>query len=282
MKVEFYGVRGSMPSPGKHTHLFGGNTSCVYVEQSNGDSLILDSGTGIAQLGETLLNQTSPIAILLTHNHWDHIQGFPFFKPIYQAGRDITIVVGDVDDEQSKNGILTQMSGSFFPVNYQNLPASITLNTQLALQNTFTINNFSVFTAPLNHPGGGTAYCVNADGKKIAYVTDNELAPPGSVKTTITQWAAFIKDADLLIHDAQFTNDDLPLKHGWGHSTFKQVAELAVQAQVKNLAIISHDPARTDNELLAIEAHLQAGYGKHINIECAREGRTFDFAPIKD
>jgi phosphoribosyl 1,2-cyclic phosphodiesterase len=114
MKVKFYGVRGSMPSPGEHTHQFGGNTSCVYVEQTNGKSLILDSGTGIAQLGEKLIEHTTPIAILLTHNHWDHIQGFPFFKPIYQADRDITIVVGDVEDEQTKNAILMQMSGSFF------------------------------------------------------------------------------------------------------------------------------------------------------------------------
>ncbi|MAJ40609.1 MAG: MBL fold metallo-hydrolase [Pseudoalteromonadaceae bacterium] len=282
MKVKFYGVRGSMPSPGEHTHQFGGNTSCVYVEQTNGKSLILDSGTGIAQLGEKLIEHTTPIAILLTHNHWDHIQGFPFFKPIYQADRDITIVVGDVEDEQTKNAILMQMSGSFFPVSYQHLPANITLNTQLATQKNFTLNSFNVFTAPLNHPGGGTAYCVHAEGKKIAYITDNELAPPGVVKTTVTQWAEFIKSADLLIHDAQFTTEELTLKHGWGHSTFKQVAELAMQSCIKNLAIISHDPARTDDELLAIETHLQANYGEHINIECAREGRTFEFTPSKD
>ena len=282
MKVKFYGVRGSMPSPGEHTRVFGGNTSCVYIEQKNGDSLILDSGTGIVQLGEMLLRHASPIAILLTHNHWDHIQGFPFFKPIYQAERDITIVVGDVEDEQSKQAVLMQMSGSFFPVSYQDLPANITLNTQFATQESFTINNFNVLTAPLNHPGGGTAYCVHAEGKKIAYITDNELSPPGVVKTTLAQWAEFIKGADLLIHDAQFTTEELPLKHGWGHSTFKQVAELAVDACIKNLAIISHDPSRTDDELLAIETQLQANYGEQINIECAREGRSFEFTSSKD
>lgn len=281
MRVEFFGVRGSMPSPGKKTHIFGGNTSCVYVEQSNGQSLVLDSGTGIVELGERLLKNTNPINILLTHNHWDHIQGFPFFKPIYQADRKITITVGDVDDTASKNAILKQMEGSYFPVKHQDLPANITLNTQRSSQKSFTVNDFFVTTAPLNHPGGGTAYCVNANGVKIAYVTDNELNPPGQVKTSVNEWAQFIKGADLLIHDAQFTNDDMPIKHGWGHSTINQVAELAVKADVKNIAVISHDPARSDTELLEIEQYLQANY-KSLSIECAREGRVFKFAPIKD
>ncbi|MEL0647359.1 MBL fold metallo-hydrolase [Pseudoalteromonas agarivorans] len=281
MRVEFFGVRGSMPSPGKNTHIFGGNTSCVYIEQSNGQSLVLDSGTGIVELGERLLKNTKPINILLTHNHWDHIQGFPFFKPIYQADREITITVGDVDDAASKNAILKQMEGSYFPVTHQDLPANITLNTQRSSQKSFTVNDFFVTTAPLNHPGGGTAYCVNANGVKIAYVTDNELNPPGQVKTTVNEWAQFIKGADLLIHDAQFINDDMPIKHGWGHSTINQVAELAVKAEIKNIALISHDPARSDTELLEIERYLQANY-KSLSIECAREGRVFKFAPIKD
>ena len=281
MKVEFFGVRGSMPSPGEHTQIFGGNTSCVYIEQSNGESLVMDSGTGIVKLGERLIKNTKPITILLTHNHWDHIQGFPFFKPIYQADRDITVAVGDVDDTASKNAILKQMEGSYFPVSHHDLPANITLNTQLSTEESFIINDFFVTTAPLNHPGGGTAYCVNANGIKIAYVTDNELAPPGRTKTSVNEWAQFIKGADLLIHDAQFTQDDMPIKHGWGHSTINQVAELAVKAEVKNIVIISHDPSRTDTELLAIEQHLQTNY-KDLSIECAREGRIFNFSPAKD
>ena len=256
MKVEFFGVRGSIPSPGSNTHIFGGNTSCVYIEQNNGKDLILDSGTGIVELGTRLLEKEHPITILLTHNHWDHIQGFPFFKPIYQSNRDITIAVGNVDDKKTEDAILKQMSGSYFPVCYQDLPANITLNTALSSQKQFTINDFSVSTALLNHPGGGTAYCVKADEVKVAYVTDNELNPPEKVKTTISEWIDFIKGADLLIHDAQFIDADLPLKHGWGHSTIDQVATLAIKANIKNVVIISHDPSRTDAQLLAIEKYL--------------------------
>ena len=277
MKVEFFGVRGSMPSAGSNTHIFGGNTSCVYIEQNNGKDLILDSGTGIVELGTRLLETQSPINILLTHNHWDHIQGFPFFKPIYQPNRDITIAVGNVDDKKSQDAILKQMSGSYFPVCYQDLPANITLNTDLSSQKQFTLNGFLVSTAPLNHPGGGTAYCIKADEKKVAYVTDNELNPPEKAKTSISEWVNFIEGADLLIHDAQFIDADLPLKHGWGHSTIDQVAELAIKASIKNVVIISHDPSRTDEQLSAIEKYLQINYGKQVTIECGREGRVFDF-----
>ncbi|WP_282114471.1 MBL fold metallo-hydrolase [Pseudoalteromonas arctica] len=277
MKVEFFGVRGSMASSGSNTHIFGGNTSCVYIEQNNGKDLILDSGTGIVELGTRLLETQSPINILLTHNHWDHIQGFPFFKPIYQPNRDITITVGNVDDKKSQDAILKQMSGSYFPVCYQDLPASITLNTDLSSQKQFTLNGFLVSTAPLNHPGGGTAYCIKADDKKVAYVTDNELNPPEKANTSISEWVNFIEGADLLIHDAQFIDADLPLKHGWGHSTIDQVAELAIKASIKNVVIISHDPSRTDEQLLAIEKYLHTQYAQQVKIECGREGRVFDF-----
>jgi phosphoribosyl 1,2-cyclic phosphodiesterase len=277
MKVELFGVRGSMPTPGSDTHLFGGNTSCTYVTQNNGNALILDSGTGIAKLGERLLEQQSPICILLTHNHWDHIQGFPFFKPIYQPHRDITIVTGNVDDKNTQRAILEQMSGSYFPVRHQDLPSNITLNTELSAQLQFNLNGFSVSTAPLNHPGGGTAYCLFADGAKVAYVTDNELNPPLQTTTSISEWTAFIEGADLLIHDAQLIDADLPLKHGWGHSTIDQVAQLAINAKVKNMVIISHDPARTDEQLSEIESYLQTSYGNDVCIECGREGRVFEF-----
>jgi len=277
MKVEFFGVRGSMPSAGSNTHIFGGNTSCVYIEQNNGRDLILDSGTGIVELGTRLLETQSPINILLTHNHWDHIQGFPFFKPIYQPNRNITIVAGNVDDKKNQDAILKQMSGSYFPVCYQDLPANITLNTDLSSQKQFTLNGFLVSTAPLNHPGGGTAYCIKADEKKIAYVTDNELNPPDKLNTSICEWSNFIEGADLLIHDAQFIDADLPLKHGWGHSTIDQVAELAIKASIKNVIIISHDPSRTDEQLVAIEKYLHTQYAQQVKIECGREGRVFDF-----
>jgi len=275
MKIEFYGVRGSTPTPGKDTVVFGGNTSCVYVTLKDGKDIILDAGTGIVALGDKLVKSHHPINILLTHNHWDHIQGFPFFRPIYQANRKIIIVAGAVEFDD-KDIILKQMSGSNHPVKYDQLPADITVKDSIANHDSFELSGFIVKTKLLNHPDGGTAYCLYGDDKKLAYVTDNELTPPDQMKTSWQQWKAFVEDADILIHDAQYNEGDIPLKQGWGHSTFSQVAKLASEAKVKNLFIISHDPARTDAELLQEEQRLQQQYGDKFNIYCAREGTVVD------
>ena len=277
MKVEFYGVRGSTPTPGKNTLIFGGNTSCVYICLETGDDVVLDSGTGIIALGERLEKTSDPINILLTHNHWDHIQGFPYFKPIFQAKRDIVIVPGEVDCDD-KDAILTQMSGSTHPVKFQQLPANINVDAEKSQLSHFEIPGFTVNTQRLNHPDGGTAYCLMAEGKKVAYVTDNELNSPDVKNTTWQQWLEFIADADMLIHDAQYIEADLPLKLGWGHSTFTEVARLACEANVKSLYIISHDPARTDEELLHEEKLLQVEYKHKLNIFCAREGTVVDLS----
>jgi phosphoribosyl 1,2-cyclic phosphodiesterase len=281
MQLEVFGVRGSVPAPGADTAKYGGNTSCVYVVSDEGTHVILDSGTGIIKLGDQLIHShdvrddKKVLNILLTHNHWDHIQGFPFFKPIYVPDWPINIYPGQVDTDD-KDAILQQMTDSTFPVPYSMLLSDISIDTKMTSREVFEIDDVTVYTKPLNHPGGGTAYLLETATAKLAYVTDNEINPPARLNTSKEQWIDFYQGVDLLIHDAQFINEEMPGKLGWGHSTVDQVAELAIASNVKRLALISHDPSRTDEQLDNIECYMNKKYGEKIAIFCAAEGQKFE------
>jgi phosphoribosyl 1,2-cyclic phosphodiesterase len=270
MKITFYGVRGSCPSPGKDTVKYGGNTACVLVTADDGKKLILDAGTGLRQLGNDIKHKEQDIYILLSHNHWDHIQGFPFFVPAYLREHTLHIYSGHTDLNHD-DAILEQMSKSFFPVHHRHLQAQIELITNHQKQ--FTVNGFNITRYYINHPGGGNAYLIECDGKTLAYVTDNELNTPGKVKTTIAQWTQILQGVDLLIHDAQFMPSDMPLKSGWGHSMAKEAVELAKAANVKKLLIYSHDPERTDDEIDATIEQLNS-MKLSFTVTAAQEGLT--------
>jgi len=246
MQIKFYGVRGSIPTPGVDTQRYGGNTPCVLLTSQSGQQLILDSGTGIRLLGQELMTGTEELVLLLSHNHWDHIQGFPFFAPAYQPGRQIRIIPGNTLNAEH-DAILKQMSGEFFPVAPEQLPSVIRI-TPIA-DDQWQLGDFYIQRCPLNHPGSGSAYRISADGQALAYVTDNELFPPEQVLTSRTQWLDFVAGVDVLIHDGQYLEADMPYKLGWGHSLVSQAVVLAKEANVKKLVIFSHDPARTDLQL---------------------------------
>ena len=248
MIISFYGVRGSIPSPGPDTVKYGGNTSCVYIELSNGRSLILDAGTGIRDLGKQIAQANGTINILLSHGHWDHIQGFPFFDPIYQAGRHIRVFSGTVNEHNKLCSLFDQIDGANFPVNAADLPSRSECFFE-DIETLLSESDITVRLAPINHPGGGTAYLIEDEGISCAYITDNELEPPGRVATTWDQWVAFCRGVDVLIHDAQYLQNDMPHKHGWGHSLVSQVRQLAVDAEVGCLVMFHHDPDRSDGEI---------------------------------
>lgn len=277
MQITFYGVRGSLPAVGAEFIKYGGNTACVHVALSDGTDLILDAGTGIVKLGEQLLHKDTPIHLLLTHNHWDHIQGFPFFPPAYQAQRALYITAGLTEPQQDV-AILEQMSETWFPIGYQQLKANIQF-TQLNKKREWQIGSAQIKRIQINHPGGGSAYLIEDNGKRLAYITDNELEPPYPAATSYQQWFEFLDSVDLLIHDAQYQTSDMPHKHGWGHSVIGQTVELACQANVKKCALFSHDFSRTDQQIdrqvIEIEQYLSAN-GLDIDIFAAAEGMSIE------
>lgn len=270
MKITFYGVRGSCPSPGKDTVKYGGNTACVLVTADDGRKVILDGGTGLRMLGHDIKHKEKHIYLLLSHNHWDHIQGFPFFVPAYLREHVLHIYSGQTDLDHD-DAILEQMSKSFFPVHHSHLHAEIDLITDH--QKHFEVNGFDITRYNINHPGGGNAYLIRCDGKTLAYVTDNELNTPGKVNTSVEQWTEILQGVDLLIHDAQFMPSDMPLKFGWGHSLVEEAVDLAKAAKVKRLLMYSHDPERTDDEIDATIEQLRSRE-LPFTITAAQEGLT--------
>ncbi|AFV86235.1 MBL fold metallo-hydrolase [Alteromonas mediterranea] len=280
MRLIFYGVRGSIPTPGAAFVRYGGNTACVHIELEDGTDIVLDSGTGIRLLGEHLAKKNTPIHLLLSHNHWDHIQGFPFFPPIYQAEREINIYPGQTLFEEPDQ-ILKQMEGSLFPVPRSALRANISLIEIPKADNTFAIGSAKITRLAMNHPGSGSAYCINADGVKVTYITDNELYPPYKKETDFIDFAKFAENADLLIHDAQYMLSDMPAKNGWGHSVAEEAVKLAMASNAKKLALYSHDPERTDDDIDDVVKHCNEYVTvaeSTLHVFASSEGLTLDFS----
>ena len=251
MTVRFWGVRGSIPSPGPTTMRYGGNTSCVSVKMSDDNILVLDAGTGIRALGKALEGSTEAIFVLLTHAHWDHMQGFPFFYPLYQPERTVYLFPPPIGRALWCSA-LEQMDGAHFPVTPDDLPsrtACITKNVMGFLRQ----HGFHITSLATNHPGGGAGYRIEHDGRSVVYLTDNELYPPYEKATEFEEFVDFCQGTDILIHDAQYLDSDMPHKHGWGHSLVHQVCALATAAHVSHLVLYHHDPDRTDDEVDAIQ-----------------------------
>ena len=246
--VDFWGVRGSVPSPGPTTNRYGGNTSCVSITADN-KILILDAGTGIRNLGSAIIGQPElEIFVVVTHSHWDHIQGFPFFTPIYQPNRTVHIFPTLHKKNVVLASLIDQMDGAHFPITPDQVPSNFNFVTENPLE--FLANNgFQLELVPMNHPGKAFGYKITIDDKIICYFTDNEIDPPYEKSIELDELTNQCKNADILIHDAQYIEADMPLKHGWGHSLISQVTKLGESAEVKNLVYYHHDPERSDDDI---------------------------------
>jgi len=280
MKVTFFGVRGSIASPGPETVKYGGNTPCVLVEVESisthkTTTLIFDAGTGIRSLGSQLSKTDTDLYLFFSHYHWDHIQGFPFFSPAYQHNRNIYLIKSHLDNE-STSSVLDQMIDPHFPVTGDQLQANI---NELALdtKGEIVIDDVNIRTLALNHPGGGIAFRMDSQQGSVTYVTDNELFPPGKAKTSYDEWVNFVAGTDLLIHDAMYQDKELERIHGWGHSLISQTMKLAHDANVANLALFHHEPSRTDQQLDEILAdckqEIASSTGRKVFI--AKEGDSY-------
>lgn len=248
LEVEFWGTRGSLPSPGASTARYGGNTSCVEVRAA-GHTLVFDAGTGIRELGRSLLERgVTEVHLFLSHYHWDHIMGFPFFGPIFRPDARIHLY-GEEKEELSVGGILAgQMRHPYFPVPWVGLSATID-ETTIEPGATIDLPGVSVSSCRLNHPQHSVAYRVDVDDKSVVYATDIEH---GSVLDAPFQ--EFIRGADLLIMDCSYTDAEYPDHVGWGHATWQAAVDFADAAGIGQLAIFHHLPERTDPEVDAIVA----------------------------
>jgi phosphoribosyl 1,2-cyclic phosphodiesterase len=275
MRITFWGVRGSIASPGPDTAAVGGNTSCVEV-QCGSTKLILDAGTGIRRLGDSLLAK-GPVdaTILLSHLHWDHIQGLPFFVPAYLPSTKLGIV-GSGGGASSLGGVLaTQMTAPVFPVRLDELGAELRLR-EVKSGETFCIGEATVRAAKLNHPGGVLAYRIEHEGTSVVYATDTEHY--ACVDPTLR---ALAEGADVLIYDSQYTPEEYRgdggrSKVGWGHSTYVAGAELARASGVGRYVLFHHDPQRNDAGVADVERRAQGLFADSV---AAREGLSIDLRP---
>jgi phosphoribosyl 1,2-cyclic phosphodiesterase len=292
-RIKFWGVRGSIPTPGPGTVRYGGNTSCVEV-RAGGEIIILDAGSGIRLLGQSLQHEfgSDPInlSLLISHTHWDHIQGLPFFLPAY--GRQNQLRVFGYDGTRARLGeiLAGQMETPFFPVSMSELPGKIEVEELREMD--FQIGKVEVRAKFLNHPGVCAGYRIFTSAGSVAYMPDNEpfdqldeqLRNRGAENTGYkykspseerADLVSFLQGADVLILDAQYTDEEYQNHIGWGHGSVSSVVSLAAAADAKRLILFHHDPNHDDGlvEKIVEKARMQmAQIGKSITVEAAQEG----------
>jgi phosphoribosyl 1,2-cyclic phosphodiesterase len=276
MKLRFWGTRGSIAAPGKNTVRYGGNTCCVEITTEVGKKIIIDAGTGIRELGEFMLEQGMEIDIhlLITHKHWDHIQGFPFFDPAYIPTTKIS-VDGAPGCMKGLSAIFdSKMGDGFFPIKFEDLRAEITHHDRIR-KGPVEIGGVRVDSIPLHHPQGSFGFRFREKKQTLVFITDNELTEKAWPGTRPGDLIRFCKDADLLIHDAQFTPEEIDRYTGWGHSDWASAMDLAMKANARELILFHHNPSRKDDEMAIIESQCRELALKNksdIIVHAAREG----------
>ncbi len=251
--VRYWGVRGTLPIPGKRSLRYGGNTSCFTLELPKGQFFILDAGTGIRELANYLLaTRHGPIMakIFISHPHWDHINALPFFTPLFFPGNEFEVFGAPQGAMTMRELMAAQLDGIHSPIALRNFGARVFFRN--LSEEKFTVGDVRVSTMYLAHPGLSLGYRFDTRGKSFCYITDNELHLPGSPQYSQEfrdHLAGFVKGADVLLTDATYTDDEYPKRVNWGHSSVGQVAALAHDAGVKELQLFHHDPDQSDDDI---------------------------------
>jgi phosphoribosyl 1,2-cyclic phosphodiesterase len=261
MLVRCWGARGSIPVSGKEYLRYGGDTPCVEIRTGDDNIVIIDAGSGIRRLGNRLLaEKRHDYALIFTHAHWDHIMGFPFFRPIYQSSTHIAMFGCPFAQASVREMISRIMAPPNFPVNFEDITAEI--RYQEDCHETFHLGGLTITPIALSHPNQGIGYRFEEDGKSFVFLTDNELTyrHPGGLE--YEDYCAFAKGADLLVHDAEYRPRDYRMTRAWGHSVYTDALRLALDAGVGRLGLFHHNQERTDeavDEMVADCRRIAAG-----------------------
>jgi phosphoribosyl 1,2-cyclic phosphodiesterase len=249
LQLKLWGVRGSIPTPNSQNLGYGGNTACVEVRLPNDDVFVFDAGSGIRNLGISLQNRNGdglrPVNLFLTHFHWDHIQGLPFFGPLYNPASAVTFYSSKYSGSLH-DSLAGQMSDPYFPVKFDTVSSKREFVDLGA--DPVRIGGLTVHPFPLKHPQGASGYRIEANGAVIVYATDREHGDP-RLDAVLREYS---QGADILIHDAQYTLEEYGRYRGWGHSTWQEAVHVARDSNVKKLILFHHDPAHDDETLSRI------------------------------
>jgi len=285
VNVVIWGCRGSIATPGPKTIRYGGETTCIEVIPEQGKVIIIDAGSGIRKLGQKLVKDktVSTINLLLTHSHWDHLAGFPFFLPAYS--QDFSFVLGGGADAQHSvlNYLMHQMAPPYFPVDFKLLKAKFETGCccdEGNCENSLPHIDLSIKceSIPLNHPNGGYGFKFTGKTGAFVFLTDNEIRHAHKGGLPRAEYINFCRNASLLFHDAQYQELEYEKKRGWGHSTIQDAVDLAMDAGVKRLGLFHHDPDRSDEEIdLQVEWCRNYLQKKGSSLECfaCAEGMHF-------
>jgi phosphoribosyl 1,2-cyclic phosphodiesterase len=276
MRIRCWGSRGSIPVSGKNYNKYGGDTTCLEIRTKSDDIVIVDAGTGIRRLGNFLINENRfRYHFIFTHAHWDHLMGFPFFKPLFLTQTELIMHRCPFDSEFVATILNKIMSPPYFPLQLKDVEASI--RYLKACPQSFAIGSMTVTPIPLSHPNAGSGYKFEEDGKTFIFLTDNELGYVHPQGLAYADYCRQVKGADLLIHDAEYTPDEYQETREWGHSCYTDTNRLALEAGVKRLGLFHLNQDRSDSEVDEIVLQCQkAGKGGNLDVFAVGSDMVFD------